>query len=318
MKTKKFDFSRFGVFIAWILLIIVFSISNPSFVKMSNIFTILRQASIVGVCAVGMTFVILTGGMDLSVGAVIGICCVAGAQMLSMGMPIPVVIILMLLLGAFVGMLNGYFINEIGIAPIIMTLGTMTSLRGAAYLLCNGFPIYGIPTEFKIIGQGYFGPIPVPVIIMIICFCVGWFILNRLSFGRKIYGLGGNTEAAHLSGVNVKRTIYMVYTFAGVLFALAGLILTGRVNSGQPTAGIGYEMDVITCVVLGGVSISGGEGNILGVVVGVLLMSTLQNGLVLMNVSDFWQQVIKGCVLILAVTMDKLVQRSKQRAAEKV
>lgn len=317
-KNKKIDLSRFGVFMAWILLMVIFSLANPSFTKISNIFTILRQASIVGVCAVGMTFVILTGGMDLSVGAVIGVCCVAGAQMLSKGMPIILVIFIMLAFGAAVGMFNGFFINEIGIAPIIMTLGTMTALRGAAYLLCNGFPVYGIPTQFKIIGQGYFGPIPVPVIIMAICFCIGWFILNRLSFGREIYGLGGNIEATRLSGVNVKKTIYMVYTLAGVLFALAGLILTARVNSGQPTAGIGYEMDVITCVVLGGVSISGGEGNILGVVVGVLLMSTLQNGLVLMNVSDFWQQVVKGCVLILAVTMDKLVQKSKQRAVEKV
>lgn len=317
MTKRKIDFSRFGVILAWILLIILFAIANPAFIRWSNIFTILRQASIVGVCSVGMTFVILTGGMDLSVGSNIGVSCVAGALMLSKGVPIPVVILVVLLIGCAIGLFNGFFINELEIAPIIMTLGTMTALRGVAYLLCGGFAVYGIPESYKVIGQGYLGPIPVPVIIMAVCFAVGWFVLNRLSFGREVYGLGGNIEASRLSGVNVKKALYKVYALAGVLYALAGLILMARVNSGQPSSGEGYEMDVITGVVLGGVSISGGEGGILNVVVGVLLMSTLANGMVLIDISEFWQKVVKGIVLILAVSLDKMVQKSKQRAAEK-
>ena len=308
---KKIDLSRFGVIMAWIVLIIVFAICNPAFLKMSNIFTILRQAAVVGVCSVGMTFVILTGGMDLSVGSVIGVSCVAGAQLLSKGMPIPLVIIIILIIGLLAGLFNGFFINELGIAPIIMTLGTM------AYLLCGGFAVYGIPEKFKYIGQGYLGVIPFPVIIMALCFAAGWFILNRLGFGREVYGIGGNIEASRLSGVNVKKTLYKVYGLAGILYALAGLILMARVNSGQPSSGEGYEMDVITGVVLGGVSINGGEGSILGVVVGVLLMSTLQNGMVLMNISEFWQKVVKGIVLILAVSLDRIVQKSKAKASEK-
>lgn len=314
---KKIDLSRFGVIMAWIVLIIVFAICNPAFIKMSNIFTILRQASIVGVCSVGMTMVILTGGMDLSVGSVIGVGCVAGAQLLSKGVPIPLVMLIVLALGVLAGLFNGFFINELDIAPIIMTLGTMTALRGVAYLLCNGFAVYGIPESYKYIGQGYLGVIPFPVIIMAVCFLAGWFILNRLSFGREVYGIGGNVEASRLSGVNVKKTIYKVYALAGLLYALAGLILMARINSGQPSSGEGYEMDVITGVVLGGVSINGGEGSILGVIVGVLLMSTLQNGMVLMNISEFWQKVVKGIVLILAVSLDRIVQKSKQKAGEK-
>lgn len=314
---KKIDLSRFGVIMAWIVLIIVFAICNPAFLKMSNIFTILRQAAVVGVCSVGMTFVILTGGMDLSVGSVIGVSCVAGAQLLSKGMPIPLVIIIILIIGLLAGLFNGFFINELGIAPIIMTLGTMTTLRGVAYLLCGGFAVYGIPEKFKYIGQGYLGVIPFPVIIMALCFAAGWFILNRLGFEREVYGIGGNIEASRLSGVNVKKTLYKVYGLAGILYALAGLILMARVNSGQPSSGEGYEMDVITGVVLGGVSINGGEGSILGVVVGVLLMSTLQNGMVLMNISEFWQKVVKGIVLILAVSLDRIVQKSKAKASEK-
>ena len=311
---KKIDLSRFGVIIAWIMLIIIFSIVNPSFMKASNIFTILRQASIVGVCSVGMTFVILTGGMDLSVGAIIGVGCVGGAQLLSAGVPIPLVMLIILVVGAAAGLFNAFFINELEIAPIIMTLGTMTALRGVAYLLCGGFAVYGIPEAYKFIGQGYVGPVPVPVIIMAICFLIGWFVLNRLGFGRSIYGIGGNVEASRLSGVNVKKTIYMVYSFAGILYALAGLILMARVNSGQPSSGEGYEMDVITAVVLGGISINGGEGSILGVVIGVLLLSTLQNGMVLMDISEFWQKVVKGIVLILAVSLDRIVQKRKEKA----
>ncbi|MFR8170297.1 MAG: ABC transporter permease [Marvinbryantia sp.] len=313
MKAKKIDLSRYGIVFAWIVLVLIFAICEPSFLKTSNIFNILRQVSIVGVCSVGMTFVILTGGMDLSVGSVIGVSAVAGAQLLSRGWPIPIVIILILLLGAAAGLFNAFFINEIGIAPIIMTLGTMTALRGVAFLLCGGFPVYGIDKRFLVIGQGYVGVVPVPVIIMAGAFAVGYILLNKFPFGRFVYGIGSNQEAARLSGTNVKLVLYKVYTLAGALYALAGMMLMARVNSGQANSGEGYEMDVITGCVLGGISISGGEGRIMGVIVGVLLMGTLSNGMVLMNVSEYWQKVVKGLVLILAVTLDKVVQKQKSK-----
>lgn len=316
MKKRKIDLSRYGILFAWVALIIVFSICESSFLKSSNIFNILRQVSIVGVCSVGMTFVILTGGMDLSVGSVIGTAAVAGALLLSKGVPIPVVFIMVLFLGAAAGLFNAFFINEVGIAPIIMTLGTMTALRGVAFLLCGGFPVYGIPKNFLLIGQGYIGVVPIPVIIMAIAFIIGYIFLNKLPFGRAVYGIGGNIEAARLSGINVKRVLYKVYILAGVLYSLAGLMLMARVNSGQANSGEGYEMDVITGCVLGGISISGGEGKITGVITGVLLMGTLSNGMVLMDVSEYWQKVVKGCVLILAVTLDKLVQKGKARNPE--
>lgn len=306
---KKIDLSRYGIVFAWIVLVVVFAVCEPAFLTSSNIFNILRQVSIVGVCSVGMTFVILTGGMDLSVGSVIGVAAVAGAALLSKGMPIPLVIVLILLTGALAGLFNGFFINEVGIAPIIMTLGTMTAMRGMAYLLCGGFPVYGIPESFLMIGQGYLWVIPVPVILMAAAFLLGYILLQKLPFGRSVYGIGGNVEAARLSGINVKAVLYKVYIFAGILYALAGLILMARVNSGQAKSGEGYEMDVITGCVLGGISITGGEGKIAGVVIGVLLMGTLSNGMVLMNVSEYWQKVVKGLVLILAVTLDKMVQR---------
>lgn len=318
MKNIKIDFTRFGVALAWIVLIIFFTIYSPKFISASNIFTILRQAAVVGICSVGMTFIILTGGMDLSVGSVIGVSCVGGALMVSHGVAIPVVMIIILIAGGLVGLFNAFFINTLNIAPIIMTLGTMTALRGVAYLLCGGFAVYGIPENYKVIGQGYLGAIPVPVIIMAGCFALGWILLNRFSFGRKVYGIGGNKEAARLSGVNVKKMLYEVYALAGMLYALAGLILMARVNSGQPGSGEGYEMDVITGVVLGGVSTSGGEGGILGVVIGVLLMSTLSNGMIIMGISDYWQRVVRGLVLILAVSLDSIVQKNKQKKAEKV
>ncbi|BDF03634.1 ABC transporter permease [[Clostridium] hylemonae] len=316
MKKRKLDLSKYGILFAWIALIIIFAVCEPTFLKTSNIFNILRQVSIVGVCSVGMTFVILTGGMDLSVGSVIGVAAVAGALMLSKGIPIPAVIIAILLVGAAAGAFNAFFINEVGIAPIIMTLGTMTALRGAAFLLCGGFPVYGITKSFLLIGQGYIGVVPIPVLIMIAAFIAGYIFLNRLPFGRSVYGIGGNIEAARLSGINVKRVLYKVYILAGALYALAGLMLMARVNSGQAASGEGYEMDVITGCVLGGISISGGEGKITGVVTGVLLMGTLSNGMVLMDVSEYWQKVVKGLVLILAVTLDKTVQKGKTRKAE--
>ncbi len=313
MKIKSIDWSRFGILFALILLIVGFSLLEETFLNFNNILNILRQVSIVGICAVGMTFVILTGGMDLSVGSVVGLSAVSSAIMLSDGVNPIIAVAITLVFGAIIGLVNAYFINNVGIAPIIMTLGMMTILRGVAYIISNGLPVYGIPKSYLFLGQGYIAKIPIPVIIMIIVFIIGSFILSKTTFGRSVYGIGGNIEASRLSGVNVKKAIYKIYMFAGVLYALAGVILLARVNSGQPKAGDGYEMDVITACVLGGISLNGGEGRISGVIFGVLLMGTLANGMIMMNVPEFWQWVVKGAVLILAVSIDKLTLKSKNQ-----
>lgn len=308
---KKIDWSRYGILFALLILIIFFAVSESAFLNINNIFNILRQVSIVGICAVGMTFVILTGGMDLSVGSVLGVSAVSSAIIMSSGLNPLIAVVVAMAVGALTGFINAFFINRVEIAPIIMTLGMMTILRGVAYIISGGLPVYGIPQGYTFIGQGYITVIPVPVLFMIVAFVLGYFVLNRTVFGRSVYGIGGNPEASRLSGINVKKVIYQVYMMAGVLYSIAGLILLARVNSGQPKAGDGYEMDVITACVLGGISVSGGEGRMSGVIIGVLLMGTLANGMVILNVPEFWQWVVKGAVLILAVSMDKLALKSK-------
>ncbi|GMO48723.1 MAG: ribose ABC transporter permease [Termitinemataceae bacterium] len=312
LKIKNIDWHGYGILFAWIALIIVFTIAEPSFLSMKNIFNVLRQVAIVGICSVGMTFIILTAGMDLSVGSVIGVSAVSGALMMSNGVPPLAAVMVCLCIGVFSGFVNAFFINTFSIAPIIMTLGMMTALRGVSYIICGGYPVYGIPKSYLFLGQGYIGIFPFPVIVMILVFAIGYFILNKSAFGRIVYGIGGNIEASRLSGINVKRHIYIIYMMAGAMYAAAGTILLARVNSGQPKAGDGYEMDVITACILGGISVSGGEGRIGGVIIGVLMMGTLTNGMILMNIPEFWQWVVKGAVLIIAITIDQLAKNSKK------
>jgi len=197
---------------------------------------------------------------------------------------------------------------------VLSTLGLMTAIRGVVYLVSGGMPIYGLPVEFKFLGQGNILGVPVSVIIMMVVFGIGFIILNKTVFGRSVYGIGGNEEAARLSGVNIKKIIYKVYMLEGFFASLAGLILMSRVNSGQPSAGDGYEMDIITAVVLGGVSVSGGEGKILKVIIGVVFMGVLANGMLMMNISEYWQRVVKGLVLLLAVAIDIYSKKKKDTA----
>ncbi len=311
LQRKKIDWSSVGILISLLLMLIFFSIRSDTFFSSYNLINILRQISITGICAVGMTTVIMTGGIDLSVGSVIGLTAVTGALLLSSGVPIIVSIIIALLISAIIGFVIATFINYIPIPPLITTLAMMTTLRGAIYLISGGMPIYGLPVEFKILGQGDFFGVPVSVLIMITIFILGIILLNRTVFGRCVYGIGGNVEAARLSGVNIKAVIYKVYILESLLAGFAGLILMSRVNSGQPSAGDGYEMDIITAVVLGGVSVSGGEGKLFKVIIGVLFMGVLANGMLMLNISEYWQRVVKGLVLLVAVSVDILSKRKK-------
>ena len=250
-----------AIWAVFIVLFIGFSIANPRFIETKNLFTIARQVSMYGIASIGMTFVILIAGIDLSTGSIITLVNIVCAYfMVNSGMNMIVAVLLSLCISTLIGVLNGFMVSSIGIPAIIATFATQTIFEGVSYLISGGTPIFGFDERFKVIGQGYIGPVPVPVIIMIICFAVGSFILNKTYFGRYFYAVGGNEEAARLSGIRVKRIKGLIYALSGFFAGLAGIVLLSRTNSGQTTAGKGYEFDVITCVVLGGVSVSGGYG----------------------------------------------------------
>jgi ribose transport system permease protein len=312
-KTLQNYLLDYGIVVVLIALLVLFSLLSDRFLSTSTLFTIMRQVSITGIISVGMTFVMLTGGIDLSVGAVAGLTSVIAAVLMVSGVPVALACALCLLLAIGFGYINGFAVNVFNIPPLIGTLGTMTSLRGVAYLISNGVPVYGFPASVKSFAQGNLWSVPYPVILMVAIFVLGWFILARTRLGRYIYGVGGNEEASHLSGVSVTRIKYIVYCISGFLAGVAGLVLLSRTNSGQPSAGGGYEMDAITAVVLGGVLITGGKGNIWLVIVGVLIMGTLSTGMVMNNINDYVQQVIKGLVLIGGVAFAQFSQKVKSR-----
>ena len=310
---KKIDFGKmlaeYAIIVIFIVLFVVMSIFAPNFFTGNNMVNILRQVSISGICAVGMTFVMLTGGIDLSVGAILGVSGVLTAMMMLKGIPSLLASIIALALGVVIGGITGAIIHYIEIPPMIATLGTMTSLRGVAYLITGGTPVFGFDESYSKIGQGHVGVIPIPVIILAIVYVIGIFVLSKTKFSRYVYGIGGNQEVARLSGIKVARVKIAVYAISGFCSALAGLVMLGRGNSGQPRAGESYEMDVITAVVLGGVSLNGGVGNLSHVIFGVLIIGVLTNGMTMMAVDDYWQRVVKGLILLLAVSFDHYIQK---------
>lgn len=313
MKKQYFAvLKRYAIIGVLLVLIALFAILNDRFLTISNLFNIARQVAMLGISAVGMTCVILTAGIDLSVGSMMGISNIVGALLMAkLGMPILPAIFITLLITAVFGLINGVLVAYVKVPALITTLGMMTILRGLSYILSDGLPVWGLPEGFRIIGQGYIGRIPIPVIIMLVIFIVGWVFLNRTKTGRYIYGLGGNREAVRLSGVHTERMEVIVFVICAVLTGIAGIIMLSRINTGRPNIGMGYELDVITAVVLGGVSIMGGKGSIFGVLIGVLIIGVLSNGLILIDVSEFYQQIIKGVVLLLAVIFDITAKRSR-------
>ena len=306
--------AQYGIVVVLVLIITFFAMADSKFLTQANVLNILRQVATVGIMSVGMTMVFITGGIDLSVGSVAGVAAVVAAQMLLSGINVWIVFLCILLLSAACGLFNAFFINQISIPPLIVTLASMIGLRGIAYIITGGMPVFGFGSQISFLGKGYLLGIPVPVVIMLITFAAGAIFLERTRIGRYIYGVGGNEEATRLAGISVKKIRYVVYTICSVLSGLAGVVLLARINSGQPKIGDGYEMDAITAVVLGGVSISGGAGKILFVIVGVLIMGILTNGMILLNVQEYTQWVVKGITLLLAVSLDRLIQSRKQAA----
>jgi ribose transport system permease protein len=312
--TKKIKeiLTNYGIIFVLLILVIVFSTLSDRFLMRDNIFNILRQVSIVGIISVGMTLVMLTGGIDLSCGSIVGLSGVGAALMMTEAAMNPVLAsVIMLVVGIILGLANGFFISQLKVPPFIATLGMMTSIRGIAYIITGGLPVFGFNRSFTRLGQGYVGVIPVPVIFMAGAFILGYILLSKTRIGRHIYGVGGNEEASRLSGIQVKKVKFFVYGAAGFMSALAGIVLLARVNSGQPNAGNSYEMDVITGVVLGGVSMSGGQGKIAMVIVGVMIMGILTNGMTMLSINEYIQQFVKGLVLIAAVALDSMIKNQK-------
>ena len=306
-----------AIWIVFLILFVFFSIATERFFTYSNLLTVLRQVSMYGIAAVGMTFVILTAGIDLSVGSIISLVGVVCAFLMAyFGMSAWTAVPITLVMATLIGTANGAMVASIGMPAIIATFATQIVVQGYAYLLSGGSPIRpdgGFDDSFLFIGRGmlFDTPVPIPVIIMIVCFAVGGFILTKTYFGRYFYAVGGNEEASKLSGIRIKAVKYLVYSLSGFFAGLAGIVLLTRTASAQPSAGVGWEFAVITCVVLGGVSISGGYGKISNVVAGTLIVGILRNGMVLLGISAFTQMVVQGFVLAAAVGFDCL-QKKRQ------
>lgn len=310
---KFYDFyKKYGIYCVFAILFIYFSIFANNFLSLNNVINILRQVSMFGIVVVGVTLIMISGAADLSVGgqmAVVGM--IAGTLMINYNLPIWITVIISLAIGTLFGAINGIIAVKLNIFPMIVTLGTMLILQGAAFMVTGGYPIFGLPEGFSFLGQGYIGPIPVPVIFFIITVIIGSVILNKTYFGRYLYAMGGNPNAAHLAGIKVERMRVYVYMIGGFMTSIAALIMLSRSNSAQPSAGASYPFDSMTAACLGGVSIAGGAGSIGGAVVGVLIIGILNNGLQLMGIDSNLVNIIKGAVLIAAVGIDCIQKKGK-------
>lgn len=306
MKVKvNQNLDKYKSLIGLVLLCLVITIVAPKFLTLSNITNVFTQVSVNAIIAVGMTFVILTGGIDLSVGSTLAISGALGASIVKSTGNITLAVIVSALVGIGIGLINGLLISKGKLQAFIATLATMTIFRGVTLVFTNGTPISKLPEEFVKIGNGKIGFMPIPVIITLIVFLIGAYALSQTRFGRYLYALGGNEDSARLSGVNTTKIKTLVYVICGITAALSGIIVTSRIGSASPNAGSGFELDAIAAVVLGGTSLTGGEGSIAGTMVGAMIIGVLNNGLNLMNVSPFYQLIVKGIVILLAVLMDK-------------
>lgn len=309
MKIKNL-INKFGIYVILIIIFVFFAICTDSFLSPKNLFNIGRQVSMIGICAVGMTMVLLTGGIDISVGSIIALVGVVCAKLTVEGnIPFYLSAVLAILVGTLCGLIVGFMVMKFDVSPLIATLAMQTIARGLAFILTGGIPVYGLPDSARFVGQGYIAGVPTPLILMVVIFAVGFWLLEKTRFGRHVYAIGGNEEVSRLSGINVPLRKMQIYSLSGLFASIAGIIMLSRINSGQPAVSEGFEMDVITGAVLGGVSVAGGEGRILNVVAGVLVMGILSNGMVLLNLDEYWQWVVKGIVLFVAVAFDNVQKK---------
>jgi ribose/xylose/arabinose/galactoside ABC-type transport system permease subunit len=298
----------YGILIAFVLIVIAMAILSPVFLTVTNVLNVIRQSSIYGIMAIGMTFVILTGGIDLSVGSILAIAGAIAAGTIKSGMGLALTILIALAIGLVCGLLNGVIVTLGRITPFVVTLGMMSIARGLTLIYTKGYPISGFHEAFRFIGGGDLIAIPFPIIVFIITTVVAWLILTQMRLGRYTYAIGGNEETVKLSGINANLYKTIVYMISGITSAISALILTSRLNSAEPVAGQGYELDVIAAVVIGGTSLMGGRGSVWGTLIGALLIGVINNGMNLLGISPYFQLVVKGVIIIGAVLLDRLRQ----------
>jgi ribose transport system permease protein len=303
---------QFGTLFGLLALGVVLWVLTPHFLTVSNLLNVAEQTAIIAVVAAGMTFVIITAGIDLSVGSLLAFAGVVMASLLHAGAPAVLALPAGIAVGFLCGVANGLLVTLGGLPPFIATLGMMSVARGAALLFTEGRPVSGFADSFRFLAEGKLFGVPVPVLVMLAVFCAAHFLLTRTKLGRYAYAIGGNEEAAVLSGVNVRLYKTVIYGISGGLSGLAAVLLTARLNSAQPIAGLMYELDAIAATVIGGTSLLGGEGNVFGTLVGALIIGVLRNGLNLLSISSFTQQIVIGLVIIVAVLLDMSLKRSKR------
>ena len=314
-KLREF-LGKYGIYLVLLVMVFAMSFLSPVFLSQDNLLNIVRQVSVIGLISLGVTLVIISKGIDLSSGSTLALAAVVAASFGQVGdwaakmypdipeLPVIVPILAAMLVGTLVGTFNGFLVAKTGIPAFIATLGTYVSVRGLALLYSDGRPISSLTESYQFIGQGYIFGIPVPVTLFLAFALFTWVMLNHTKFGKNIYAIGGNIVAAEVSGVNVQRNLVKIYMYAGMLAGVAGLVLSARLNTGQPGMGVAYELDAIAATTIGGTSHAGGIGTIQGAVVGALILGVLNNGLNLMGVSAYWQQIIKGIIIVSAVIID--------------
>ncbi|HEX4748107.1 MAG TPA: ABC transporter permease [Bryobacteraceae bacterium] len=300
---------KFLPFATLIALFIALTIATPHFMSVINLSSVARQTAVINIMALGMTLVIITGGIDLSVGSILGISGLFGCMAIQSGWPIPVAIFAGIVTGLMCGLLNGLMITQLRINPFIVTLGTLEAYRGLALVISKGLPVHGLPDPFSFLGDGNLLGVPFSLWILALCAVMMHLLLENTKLGRYAFAIGSNSNAAYYAGVPIKFHVTAVYAIAGLLTGLAGMIEASRLMTGQPTAGQGYELQAIAAVVIGGGSLQGGEGSVVGTLIGAFIMGLLSNGSDLLGINPYWQQVVIGAVIIIAVGLDEVRKR---------
>lgn len=321
--TAATTFSRlikeYNIIIVLLAIMAIFSLLNDKFLSYKNLITVVRQVSMMAIAGMGMTCCLLTGMINLSLGALVSFECVFVAKMISeMGMSTPLACVSGMLICTLVGLFTGWIIEQFHIPALIGTLAIQTIFNGLAFLICDGIPIYDVPDSIKFLGQGYWGPFPVPVVVMLVVVLIFAFVFNKTYFGRWLFATGSNEEAARLSGIQTKLMRYLAFSIAGLTSGIAGLLMLGRVGSGQPAAGANIETNVLSAVVIGGVRLSGGEGKVSKALAGVLIIGVINNGLTILSVSEYVQMITRGMLFLFAVCFDSFQTANQAKRGKKV
>lgn len=315
MEKKSFDIKKFlmkyVMYLFLILMCIVLTVASDKFLTVTNLMTIIKQISIQSIVAIGMTMIIISGNIDLSVGSLVALCSVSGAMIMNKGLPMIAAVIASVIIGALVGFITGGVTAKLKLHSFLVTLSLMTALRGLAQTMTNGRPVAGLPSAFGKIASASIGPVPLLVIYMIVLYAIFMYVMKYTAFGRSIYAVGSNQESARLSGINIEMVKTMVFVISGALCGIAGVLLTAKVRSGDPTCANAWEMDTIAGAIIGGTDMNGGEGKLGGTIIGLLFVGILANGMVLLGVSAYTQSVIKGLVIFMAVIINSIQKRSQ-------